>query len=289
MITIGHSYSNVRAHLAIRVWCFIALALPLAVSAQSDPEINDPLEPVNRGIFAFNDTVDVYAIEPVAKGYDSVVPDVIQTGVGNFFNNLRYPVYLISDLLQGKVTQMAEHTGRFLINSTVGIVGLIDVAKEVGLPDHEEDFGLALAYHGVPPGPYIVLPFIGPSNLRDTVGFVCDSFLNPFYWLGAYTNMSGNHVVQVNTAQTALRVVDIRAGLIDAIDTAKESSVDYYLFVQGAYYQHRRGVLYDGNPPDDFELEEEAQSKAAASVEQHERSNSNPTTVGSHISLGERR
>ena len=233
------------------------LCLPTAVYAQSDPEVHDPLEPVNRKIFWFNDKFDVHVFEPVARGYDDVTPKPVKTGISNFFLNLRYPVYLVSDILQFKFGQVAKHTGRFLVNSTVGVLGVMDVAEDWGLPDHKEDFGIALAYDGVPPGPYIVLPFIGPSNLRDTVGFVIDTALDPFYWLGSYTNLSTGAVTSIQYSETALHAVDVRAHLLDAVKTAKESSVDYYLFSQGAYYQYRRGLVYDGNPPD---LEEENQS-----------------------------
>ena len=226
--------------------------LPYVAAAQSDSEVRDPLEKMNRGIFWFNDKADVYVIEPVARGYRYVMPNPLETGVHNFFNNLRYPVYLVSDLLQFKFTQMLEHTGRFVVNSTVGVAGLIDVGKHVGLPDHEEDFAIALAYHGVPPGPYLVLPFLGPSNLRDAVGLLADAVLNPFYWVGR-TDLHDDAQNALIYGSTALKAIDTRARLLDAVETAKESSVDYYLFVQGAYYQYRRGVLYDGNPPDEEE------------------------------------
>ena len=229
-----------------------ALALLLAVAAPShdvaaqDFEVSDPWENVNRGIFSFNDSVDTHVLEPVAQAYQDNVSDTIQDGIGNFFLNLRYPVYLVSDLVQFKFSQALDHTGRFLLNTTVGLLGIIDVAKEVGLPDHEEDFGLALAYHGVPPGPYIMLPILGPSNVRDAFGRLVDTFLDPFA-LASYT---GNSVeVPVVIGAKVVQAVDTRADLLDAIKTAKESSVDYYLFVQGAYYQHRRGLLYDGDPP----------------------------------------
>ena len=229
--------------------------LSLAVFFQSaeafcEEEISDPIEPVNRGIFWFNDKLDVYVLEPVAQGYSDTVPDGIQRGVHNFFLNLRYPRYLVSDVVQLKFTQAAEHTGRFLLNSTLGIAGLFDVAAEVGLEDHNEDFGIALAYHGVPAGPYLVLPLLGPSNLRDTVGTVVDTFLDPLSLL-YYSSLDDAVVLPIDLGLRTIRVIDQRAGLLDAVEAAKESSVDYYLFIQSAYYQHREGVLYDGNPPEE--------------------------------------
>ena len=217
-------------------------------------EIYDPLEDVNRSIFWFNDTLDVNVLEPVAKGYKEYVPSFMRTGINNFFLNLRYPSYLVSDLIQGKITQAGEHTGRFLINSTIGMAGLIDVAKDLGLPDHEEDFGTALAYHGVPAGPYLMLPLLGPSNVRDGVGRIVDGFLDPIGWVG-YSNLSSSTKLIIAASALGVRTIHTRAGLIQAIETGKESSVDYYLFVQSAYYQYREGLVYDGMPPDEFDEE----------------------------------
>jgi phospholipid-binding lipoprotein MlaA len=201
---------------------------------------------MNRGIFWFNDTIDVYAMEPVAQGYDEITPTPIRTGINNFFLNLRFPMYFVSDLVQFKVTQAAEHTGRFLINSSIGLFGLIDVAKHLGLEDHYEDFGLALAYHGVPPGPYLVLPFVGPSNVRDGIGYLVDLFLDPLFVFGVSSNTPAPVKDKVLLPTGALKFINIRANLLEAVEAAKSSSLDYYLFVQSAYYQHREGVLNDG-------------------------------------------
>jgi phospholipid-binding lipoprotein MlaA len=221
--------------------------------AQSE-EIYDPLEDVNRGIFWFNDKLDVNVLEPVAKGYKEYVPSFMRTGINNFFSNLRYPSYLVSDILQGKITQAGEHTGRFLINSTIGLAGFLDIAKDVGLPDHQEDFGIMLAYHGVPAGPYLMLPLLGPSNVRDGVGLIVDGFLDPIGWVG-YSGLSNSTKLIIAASALGIRTIHTRAGLIQAIETGKESSVDYYLFVQSAYYQFRNGLVYDGMVPD--ELDEE--------------------------------
>jgi phospholipid-binding lipoprotein MlaA len=230
-------------------------------SAFSEPEEPyDPLESVNRGIFDFNDTLDVYAIEPVSRTYRNNVPDFLQTGITNFFLNLRYPSYLVSDILQGKFEQALEHTGRFLINTTVGIVGLVDVAEDIGLPDHEEDFGTALAYHGVPAGPYLVLPLLGPSNVRDGVGRIVDGFLDPIGWI-YYSSASSGVKLGVSATALGVKLINTRAGLLQAVETAKESSLDYYLFTQGAYYQYRNGVITDGAEMN--ELAENTESQQA--------------------------
>jgi phospholipid-binding lipoprotein MlaA len=211
------------------------------------PDIYDPWEPMNRGIFWFNDRVDVYVLEPVARGYDNVMPDAAQRGVGNFFKNLRYPSHLVSDIIQGKGQQALEHTGQFLINTTLGVVGIFDVAESFGLSPKEEDFATALASYEVPAGPYLVIPFIGPSNVRDGVGLLVDTVLNPLYWL-SFAGGSSDVETPVTVGLTTLKFVDIRAGLLDAVETAKGASLDYYLFMQGAYYQYRDGLLKDEIP-----------------------------------------
>ena len=242
-----------RFSLKLKCSIFLFLILSTASTVLAQAEISDPLEDVNRGVFWFNDKLDVYLLEPVARGYDEYTPQPIQKGIGNFFLNIKYPRYLVSDIVQGKMTQALEHTGRFLINTTVGLLGTIDIAKEFGLPHHEEDFGIALAYHGVGPGPYLVLPLLGPSNVRDGFGRLVDFFLDPFTILG-YTDVDQETVNIVSWSARTVEVIDSRAGLIEAIETGKESSVDFYGFLQSAYYQHRRGVLFDGNPPDEDEI-----------------------------------
>jgi len=224
---------------------FATLTTP---SYAQDIEVYDPIEPVNRGIFWFNDQVDVYFLEPVAKGYKYVTPKFFRTGVSNFFGNLRYPSLLVSDLVQLKFDQAATHTGRFLINSTLGLAGLFDVAEEFGLEKHEEDFGTALGYHGVAAGPYLVIPILGPSNVRDGIGRIVDLLLDPFFYL-SYTDMETRTANSLTYGSYALRLINTRAEMIEGVESAKEGSVDYYLFIQGAYTQHRRNLIYDNNPP----------------------------------------
>jgi phospholipid-binding lipoprotein MlaA len=245
------STSKAWWRIATRIIILAAFAWSSAASAEIE-EPYDPIEPVNRAIFDFNDTVDVYVLEPVAKAYRNNLPDFMQTGIGNFFSNLRYPSYLVSDIIQGKFDQVLDHTGRFLINSTIGVLGFIDVAEDWGLPDHREDFGIGLAYHGVPHGPYLVVPFIGPSSVRDGFGLIVDGFLDPIGWVG-YSSLSAGTKVAIAATTLGVKVVHTRAGLLQAIEAAKESSVDYYLFAQGAYYQYRHGLVTDGKDEDDME------------------------------------
>lgn len=220
-------------------------------------EVWDPIEPVNRGVFWFNDKLDVGVLEPVATFYRDNVGQKTRKCIGNFFSNLRYPRYLASDLIQLKFEQAGLHTRRFLLNSTLGMVGFFDIASEIGLEDNYEDVGLALAYWGVPSGPYIVLPLLGPSNLRDTVGTAADTFLDPIGLL-EWTGTDSDVAFEVGIGYAVARGIHQRSTLLDAVDAAKESSVDYYLFVQSAYYQYRRGQLYDGSPPDEEEFDDSA-------------------------------
>jgi phospholipid-binding lipoprotein MlaA len=235
-----------------------ALVIQLAPNAWAKPEdeIWDPLEPINRKIFWFNDKFDVYLLEPIAKGYDYVTPQRVQTGISNFFSNIRYPVYLLSDLIQFDFTNAARDTGRFLINSTAGILGFVDVAKCVGLKPDEKDFGVALASHDIPPGPYIVLPFLGPSNLRDGIGRAVDLAIYPTQYPTYFGGMSYYDQYAVSWGSRGVDIVNERSALLDPIKAAKENSFDYYLFMQGAYYQYRRGLLYHGNPPLEEDEEE---------------------------------
>lgn len=247
MRILKHSLKT-RTNLLISLF---GLLLPLLVPTLSHAQVeeaNDPLEPMNRGIFWFNDKLDIYVFEPVARGYDDNLPKPVKTGVSNFFDNLRFPMYLVSDLIQLKFGQAATHTGRFLINSTVGVLGVMDIAKDIDLEPHHEDIGTALGYWGVPGGPYLVLPFFGPSNLRDAVGFAADTALDPMLYYALYGPNNTTTVV-VSAGATALNFINRRAQLIEAVETAKEASLDYYLFVRSSYHQIRQNQIYDNNPP----------------------------------------
>jgi len=222
------------------VFFSILLSLPGAAAAQE--EIYDPLEPMNRGIFWFNDKFDIYVGEPVARAYDWALPRPVKKGVTNFFDNIGYPRYLVGDLIALKFGWALNHTGRFLINSTIGIGGLLDVASEMGLEHQEQDVGAGLAANGVPAGPYLVLPFLGPSNLRDAIGTGAEVFLTPWYWISAKSDMGSRTKWVISGSEIALEYLDIRSRLLDAVEAAKDSSLDYYLFSQSAYYQYRDGM-----------------------------------------------
>jgi phospholipid-binding lipoprotein MlaA len=235
---------NSRVFLAGVLACSAVLCV-LAAPVQA--QVKDPLESMNRGIFWFNDTLDQYVVEPVARGYNTVVPDAIQDRVGDFFTNIKTPVYLVSDLVQLKFQKAGKHLGRFVINSTLGGLGLVDVAKSFGLKHEPADFGLGLGYQGVPEGPYIVIPILGPSNVRDLCGRIVDGFLNPVN----YATLVFDSGTEISYGAAVLEGIDERANLLEAVESAKEASVDYYSFVKNSYHQHRQNLIYDNNPPEE--------------------------------------
>lgn len=226
-------------------------ALSLGGCAHTPPDDpSDPLEPVNRGIFKFNEVADRYVLRPVAKGYDKVMPGFARTGVSNFFSNLFYPTVIVNDLLQFKLKQFGSDTCRLVMNTLVGWGGLFDVATKAGLPAHDEDFGQTLGYWGVGPGWYLMLPFIGPANNRDLVGKVGDWYTSPT------TYIAEQHEKEVIVAG-AVQTVDGRASLLGA-DAMLEQQIDKYVFIRSIYLQDRLGRVHDGNPPkEDFDFDED--------------------------------
>lgn len=226
------------------------LFLSLSVSAE---ETYDPIEGFNRKIFWFNEKADEYVLGPIARGYIEYIPQDARTSVKHFFSNLKTPIYLGSSLLQLKFTQAGTHLGRFAINSTIGVLGLFDAATDLGLKHEEEDIGIAFGYWGIPEGPYLVLPFLGPSNLRDFVGYAGDWALDPLNMTAVYSSVPNHPTEEITLGLSATRVISTRAGLEEAIKSGKESSVDYYLFLREAYTQYRKGLIYDGLPPEEDE------------------------------------
>jgi phospholipid-binding lipoprotein MlaA len=210
----------------------------LGCATNGDPR--DPLEPLNRGIYKFNDVVDKAVLKPVATGYKEAMPDLVRSAVGNFFSNLDDVLVLLNDLLQFKLDRAASDISRLIWNTTVGIAGLIDVATPMDLPKHNEDFGQTLGYWGIGNGPYLVLPFYGPSTLRDTVGTVVDIHFDP---------VAQHTPVSERNSAIAIHGVDNRSRLLDAEKVLDEAAIDRYVFLRDAYLQRRRGLIYDGNPP----------------------------------------
>lgn len=202
---------------------------------------DDPLEGYNRAMFGFNDSVDKAIIKPVAEGYKAVVPAFARTGVTNFFSNLGDIWIGVNNILQGKLGAGASDFGRFAINTTAGILGLFDVASNAGLDKHDEDFGQTLGRWGVGSGVYVVLPFLGPSSVRDGFGRLAVDWQGDPIW----------YVSNVPTRNQlyGLRLVDTRASLLDASRLMEEAALDRYAYLRGAYLQRRRSLVYDGNPP----------------------------------------
>lgn len=202
----------------------------------------DPWEPMNRAVFRFNDTLDTYALRPVAKGYDRVMPQFLNDGVSNVFNNLGEPKNLLNNLLQGKVHDASVDLARFLMNTTVGVVGVFDVATRMGLQRNDEDFGQTLGAWGMESGPYLVLPFFGPSTVRDAGGFAAEGLAGYSY------RGQMDHVPSRNTA-SAVDVVDTRAGLLSQ---ERMISGDKYRFIRTVWLQNREYKVMDGQVEDEF-------------------------------------
>lgn len=212
----------------------------------------DPWEAYNRGMFQFNTDFDNAFMKPIAKGYKEVVPDPLDKGITNFFHNLADVTSAANSLLQFKLSHAASDVGRLAVNSTLGGLGFVDVASNMGLTNHKEDFGQTLGYWGVSSGPYLVLPLLGPSTLRDTVGLVGDKYTDPLFWgpeFGINWLEGGVHWGLVG-----LRTIDRRADLLTASKLLEDAALDPYIFVRDAYLQRRRSLVYDGNPPkEDYE------------------------------------
>lgn len=219
--------------------CVLLLLLVTAAGCATSGAVDerhpdDPWEGFNRKVFAFNEVVDRYALKPAARGYRAVTPDPVETSIGNFFANLGEPRTALNSLLQGKGSNASVATGRFLINTTVGIGGLFDVASQLDITGREEDFGQTLAVWGVGEGAYLVLPLLGPSTVRDTGGLPADTMTYPLYYLDDS---------ELELALTALRVIDMRAGLLDREELIRG---DRYSFIRDTWLQQRRFEISDG-------------------------------------------
>ncbi|MCA6218725.1 VacJ family lipoprotein [Ideonella sp. B7] len=211
------------------------------------PAVNprDPYERLNRQVFEFNDKLDVHVLKPVAETYQKVVPSMVRTGVSNVLGNLGDVWSTVNQLLQGKMGNTLEMTMRVLTNTFFGMGGLFDQATELGMERRSEDFGQTLGRWGVPPGPYIVLPLLGPSDARDTLATPVDLYASLDTQLTSGTSAT--------MGVSVLKVVNTRANLLGASQLLNEVALDRYSFLRDAYLARRRSQVYDGNPPDDDE------------------------------------
>ena len=211
-------------------------------------DTNDPFEGTNRFFFDVNQVLDDVLLRPVAIAYRWVTPDFARDGVRNFMNNLNSPVIFANDLLQGEGDRAGDTLLRFGINSTIGIGGLFDIAKELGHPYHDEDFGQTLAVWGVDEGPYFYFPLMGPSTARDFTGFVVDRGFDPL----TYVNWGDDDLEYVPIARTVLNVIDLRSRNIETLDDIERSSVDYYASIRSLYRQSRADAIRNGAPSPDL-------------------------------------
>ena len=232
-----------------------ALSTGCATGPNANPK--DPLEPMNRSISKFNDVLDDNVMKPVATGYRDYTPQPVQTGVSNFFRNLSDVFSTLNNGLQLKGRDTAESLMRVVVNTTIGIYGIFDVATPIGLQRHPEDFGQTLGYWGVPDGPYLVLPVFGPSTVRDASVLPLELSLDP---------VSRHDVTAERNVAVTTRIVDKRASLLKTTNLLSDAAIDKYSFTRDGYLQFRRNQVYDGNPPDEDQLEDPSAAPAEPSA-----------------------
>ncbi|MGZ4976316.1 MAG: MlaA family lipoprotein [Methylobacter sp.] len=230
--------------LMTQLGCIVLLGMLMGCATTSkDPQ--DPLEGWNRGVQTFNDKLDDYAMKPIAKGYQWITPSFVDQGVTNFFSNINDIGVTINDLLQFKISQTGMDGSRFIVNTVAGVAGFVDVAAMIDLPKHNEDFDQTMGVWGVPTGPYLVLPFFGPSSPRGVGGLIGDAAMNPISYLDSGVITSG--LFGVNA-------VDLRADNLANEKIATEAAVDRYSFFKSAYFQQREYLIHDGNMPEGSDL-----------------------------------
>jgi phospholipid-binding lipoprotein MlaA len=204
-------------------------------------QTNDPLEPTNRVFYAVNNGLDTVILRPAALAYRYAVPQPVRTGVHNVLANIGAPVQLANDILEAKPRRAGDTTMRILINTTVGVLGIFDVATKWGYPDHDADFGMTMALWGVPEGPFLFLPVLGPSDPRDAAGFGVDIALDPFTYIGTGPNHPG--WTAFKWSRQGLNAIDARERVLDSLDQIKKTALDPYATFRSLYRQHRRGQI----------------------------------------------
>jgi phospholipid-binding lipoprotein MlaA len=243
--------SAVRTALSVVAAFWLAGCASAPVKLSHSP--TDPYERLNRGTYRVNDGLDKAILRPVAKGYKNYTPQPLQTGISNFVANMEMPGTLVNDILQGKLRAAVSDTGRLLLNTTMGIGGMFDVASKAGIDHNDEDFGQTLGKWGVPAGPYVVIPILGPSDMRDAPSRVVDIFTNPAHYANTAASWSYTVVSNVNK----------RADLL-SLDATVDKAFDPYVFLRDAYFKNRAYKVADGNVPDEELVDPEADTQSGA-------------------------
>lgn len=228
--------------LGLRWLALLAIVALQGCATVTQPDARDPLESFNRTVFGFNDAVDKAVVKPVASGYRAVTPDWFRKGVGNFFNNLEDMWSVVNNGLQGRGQAFGDSVGRVMVNTTIGMLGVLDVASDLNIERHPADFGVTLGRWGVPPGPYVVMPFLGPRTLREVAALPVDFRGDPKYGIGDK---------DVQMALPVVNLVDTRARYLNASNVLDGAALDSYRFRRDAHFQRQRSIQFDGNPPDD--------------------------------------
>ncbi len=248
-----HIMVDLRTRSRVSLAC-LSLIILAGCSSTPSTDSGDPHESMNRTFYAFNDTLDKTFLEPVAKKYADIAPDPVRDGVTNFFDNVGSLNTIANDLLQGKMGRFVGDSGRFIVNSTVGIGGLFDPATSLGLEQHREDLGQTFGTWGANEGAYLVLPLLGPNSYRDIGAPVMSVLLNPLTYLAPV----------VTVPLGAVNAINSRANLLDATRIRDQAALDPYAFVREAWRQQREFLIYDGNPPGNgFEEYIEGEGEAA--------------------------
>ena len=230
-----------RAAAPLLVVAAMVMAGCATVPADSGNDPRDPIESFNRQVFEFNDVVDRAVLKPVAQAYEYVLPEPVRDCVSNIFSNFREPSNAVNNLLQGKPVDAVSDTCRFVVNSTIGLLGCFDPARQMGLEKHNEDFGQTLGRWGIGSGPYLVVPILGPSTVRDAIGiYGAEPYLDVNFYIDN---------VRVRNAILGTRVVNQRAELLQTDDLISGAALDKYRFIRDGYLQRRRSLVYDGSPP----------------------------------------
>lgn len=230
------SVARIRRVAVAAIATFLVTSTLGATAFATAPDVADPWEGFNRAMFRFNEGADKWVVGPIAKGWDFIFPDPVERAIDRFFENASFPIRFVNDVLQAKPIAAGEDLSRFVINTTIGVAGFFDVAKKFGLKNHKEDFGQTLGYWGVPPGPYLVMPLLGPSNPRDLVGLVADSAARVYPYFVVWW---------ISSAVTTTDLINSRSLIDDTLTAERAAALDFYVAQRNAYMQYREEQIRD--------------------------------------------